>query len=272
VAAKVAFAPPSARFDFEVQLIVQFDWGAGTAGEAECRYTVAAGKSLAEAQAWNLPRAVVPGRRGTLRWSGPGIRPGETAWDLDKAASVAATIEVDPACPALKPPTVRIADPQRIAGPNLRAWQFAADPARRVEQFVPAQPDAPAALEQGTSYVIAWDLVRAVAGPVKVGAGETALEVKPAGWLVVVPDRISDVGQPRLRRADGAAFIAFDPGPPGDVMMREMRLAAGRRLGPFEPGEVAFVVETSDGKRREIRATVRAGCCTELAVPACPLQ
>jgi hypothetical protein len=269
------FAPPELRWERRAWLDLEIDWGpSADPRQKRLRWGVRPGQPLAD-ENWSTG-AAVNADSGVIRWSGPGLEPGEAAWRLDPGVR---RVEV--------PVVVRVSDPSAVAqSPRYRVVRGAELPeGAQVTQFVVDEragviggKDVPLGepFDDGDREVDPdwWALATwadEVAGPVRADPHddrETQLELRPGGWLVpasvtLPPDAVGSV---TLALADGRPFLVRS----GDDTSTAVTRCTLRRdlvIGPLPPGRVRFIVRMGLREIGVAEGAVEVGKRTVLDLP-----
>jgi hypothetical protein len=269
------FAPPELRWERRAWLDLEIDWGpSADPRRKRLHWGVRPGQPLAD-ENWSTG-AAVNADSGVIRWSGPGLEPGEAAWRLEAGVR---RVEV--------PIVVRVSDPSAVAqSPRYRVVRGAVLPeGAQVTQYVVderagvigckdvplGEPIDDGELELDPDWWALATWADEVAGPVRADPHddrEKLLELRPGGWLV--PSRVTlppdAVGSVTLALADGRPFLVRAGDDTSTPVIR-CTLRHDLVIGPLPPGRVEFTVRV--GLRDVGTATdvVEAGKRTVLDLP-----
>ena len=172
--------------------------------------------------------------------------------------------------------TARVLDPERLARDDVTLWGVTKQDNGDQWDLDDVAIGESADVARNTTWVVATAGDSAVAGPVRAldGAAETTLTLHRGGWLIVMPTRVTDeeAGRARVRRADGAP-LGFGDGGNDNRSGFEFEVYAGQRLGPFEPGDLEFVLEPpAPARSSTLRVRVEASAFRPLHIPAAPAR
>jgi hypothetical protein len=269
------FAPPELRWERRAWLDLEIDWGPNADPRLKrLHWSVRPGQPLAD-ENWSTG-AAVNADSGVIRWSGPGLEPGEAAWRLDPGVR---RVHV--------PIVVRVADPSAIPrSPSFRVVRGAPVPeGAQVRRFVVSERAGPQWSDDaplGQSFDVEacefdpdwWAMAVCgdeVAGPVRgdpFDDRETTLDLRPGGWLVPEPLRLppEQVGSVTLALSGGRPFFAATADDAPDPVTR-CALRRDLVLGPLPPGRVEFTVRVGLRDVGTATGVVEAGKRTVLDLP-----
>jgi hypothetical protein len=279
----VAFEPADAVFAHAVRADVRFFVDDSPRMAGAWTLSVAANQRVADAKDSRVVLyAGAAAMDGTIRWKGPGVVAASTEFhglrrDADNVIKV--KVRVDESPPAQFPPFPEavlqasvVADAHAAGGPSKSQVNvsFVADDGSAAS--VQCGPDKiPALVKSGARWALAargdWTADVVAVDPTAKSAS-VAFVVAPGGYVVPQLERRlpPELGEVRLRRKDGAAFLTTDAeGFVGGVVSTPTK--RGLALGPFPPGDVVFVAEICGEPVGELRAVVRAGERTPLTIP-----
>jgi hypothetical protein len=263
------FLPPERSSPWPAWIPVRFDFGPANGAPQERSYGLAAGQALGSLPAvrWDFGGIA---ESGIVRWSGAGVRDGEARFEAatapyapdDAGTPIEITVTEIQAAGADGPEDDRPASAIRILASSLpRGTDTVVDVATDAGDgssisAEDVQKGATLGFETDWSFAIARAGDHWVGGPVRRRGALTEIALREGGYLVLVPERMPPeaIGAPQLTRVDGGPCLS-----PDDGFEPHVRVAPGRVLGPFEPGEVVFSITLGGLPAGEVRAVVTAG-------------
>ncbi len=246
-----------------------------------------------------LVRWVAPGK-GHITWQGGGLLPGSTEdFTLAEGTTVEKEIVIRPVLagegvtivpdgePAVPAPRLRVTVegipasgvPEsasfcllaRLAGPPASADYYDHDPAEPTLEINEEW--------QSVKHVLAVLGARLASDPTPVAPdGQVAVRLRPAGLLVVVPERpaVPGMGALTVEREDGLPIPTAPPGDLGEDFTVEdwslgrielaPRVGPGTILGPFPEGTIRLRVRQGRVRLATIAASVKAGALRPLVI------
>lgn len=274
-------AVPSARAAFVCRPVDPETWPEGSI-RFEVTLEHAGGRSRETVTWWGRPPkrprtrylSGVPGV-ASLRWEGTGIRPGSLAGiRLPQGGGMPHRLDiaVDPAAwPRAEPLVLRIAGVAPLTFGNL-------DTELSVQALLERDEGEPDLLEwygaPASAVALNYGWRRAPHLVVRQGrfrvsratrlpaTGDVAIDLHPAGHLVVVPEGAAGAyghAQLELSRSDGLPFFAGEAGVEPDLVLRLSPVQAGTLLGPLAPGPIAFDARLNGRPLPTARVVVEGG-------------